>query len=124
MAFTICDICCTTRRYFIDEKARRLYFMPPEGQVISAKPVMLSVNHSAVVGLAAGTAHVQFVGLTVGFGRKTGIAASSVDNVLVQNCTVRISTIGCYSLSTRPCDIIWSCLMLLALRSFLRCTLT
>lgn len=77
------------RRYFIDEKARKLYFMPPEGQTISTKPVTLSVNHSAVVGLAAGTKHVQFVGLTVGFGRSTGIAASSVDNVEVKNCTVR-----------------------------------
>ena len=76
--------------YFIDEKAQKLYFMPPEGQPITAKPVTLSVNHSAVVGLAAGTAHVQFTDLTVGFGRSTGVAATTVDNVLVDNCTVRL----------------------------------
>ena len=82
--------------YFIDEKAQQLYFIPPEGQSITAKPVTLSVNHSAVVSLAAGTAHVQFVDLTVGFGRSTGVAATTVDNVLVKNCTVSSAKIRLY----------------------------
>ena len=69
--------------------------MPPEGQSITTKPVTLSVNHSAVVSLAEGTAHVQFVDLTVGFGRSTGVAATTVDNVLLKNCTVGFVTNGC-----------------------------
>ena len=75
--------------YFIDEKALQLYFLPPGGITqIASKPIVLSVNASAVVTLATGTKHVQLVNLEVGFGRGPGIDAGGVSHVLIKNCTV------------------------------------
>jgi hypothetical protein len=77
----------TKGEYYIDEKAQMLYFLPPAP--LSSGSIVLSANQSgAVVSIGIGTQHVQLVNLTIGFGRKEGISAPAVDNVLIQNCTV------------------------------------
>jgi hypothetical protein len=72
--------------YYIDEEQLVLYFLPPDK--IDAKPLLLSVNASAVVSLGRSTQHVHLQNLEVGFGRGIGISASGVGHVLIHNCTV------------------------------------
>ena len=73
--------------YYINESTRTLFFLPPNGTL--DQPVLLSTNDSAaVITLRDGTHHVQLQNLVVGFGRKEGIRATSVDHLLIRNCTV------------------------------------
>lgn len=79
--------------YFIDEEALHIYFRP-EGS-ISEKPLLLSVNSSAIITMKNGTNHVQLVDLEVGFGRGVGIDAQGVSQVLIKNTTVHgVGTMG------------------------------
>jgi hypothetical protein len=80
----------TPQEYYIDAAALKLYFLPPPPQHGSGQSVqdslVLSVAGSTLIDLAD-VKHVHLVNLTVAYGRRGGIAADQVENVVVANCS-------------------------------------
>ena len=106
------------QEYYIDAAALKLYFFPPpqhDSEQSIQDSLVLSVAGSTLIDLA-GVKHVHLVNLTVAYGRRGGIAADQVENVVVANCSGACgwTNISCHR-DTNDHSM-WCCLLLCSVR--------
>jgi hypothetical protein len=78
---------CAQGEYFVDDKTRLLYFFPPSDLPLSASnPPVLSKNLTALD--LRGASHVTVSGLQILHARGSGVLATGVTGVVIQNCTI------------------------------------
>ena len=76
--------------YYIDQTNRRLYLLPPEGELLNdtTKKIKLQYQYSGVINVTADAKHVRLANLDVRDGRHVGVLAVNTINLTIDNLVV------------------------------------